>query len=214
MRIVPAYLLASLLFLGCLPAHGQEEKISEKDFIPIPGQWQGTQQCQTLGRDNRFPVNEVTMIVRNNELYNAYSATGRSNSKFVRADQDAGLTSETPDFVRSLQTSPIVSGDGKQQLEQLAAVFEGHSSEVTTYSFIPSDNVVSGKMLCHADDKWCHFEATLRVKFGQNSLEVKGGDMLKDYGNKMIIVGYAYDEFSCRPETCVVVCEANLSRKD
>lgn len=192
----------------------QETRVSDADLIPIPGKWQGDQLCSTLGRDNQMPVNKVTMTVRQNELLNEYSVTGRSNSKFVKADPDAGLTSETPDFIRGLLSSKVLTADGKRQLERLASVLADNSGEVTTYTFLPSDNVVSGKMLCHADEKWCHFEATLRVKFGQNSFEVKGGDMLKVYGDRMVITGYAYDEFSCRPDTCVVVCEANLIKSN
>lgn len=202
----------SFLFAGCcisFLAYGQAYQPVDADIIPIPGKWQGQQQCMTIGRDNAMPAAGIKMTIRNNELYNEYAVTGRGSSKFVKADQ-GGLTSESAEFISGLMSASNVSEDGKRQLERLAAVLESPPDGASTYTFIPSDNVVSGRMFCLAGEEWCHFEATLRVKLGNNSFEVTGGDMLKDYGDRMVIVGYAYDEFSCAPDTCVVVCEANL----
>ena len=190
----------------------QEYQPVAADMLPIPGKWSGDQQCMTLGRENAMPASRVTMTVRENELVSEYAATGRANSKFVKADPAAGLTPETPDFIRSLTAGSIISDVGKTQFEQLAAILEG-AGEVSSYSMLPSDNVVEGQMICQADDQWCHFQATLRVKFGNNAFEVKGGDMFRVYGDRMVMVGYAYDEFSCAPDTCVVVCEANLIKQ-
>lgn len=213
MRILT--LLSWLIAGGCISlfAYSQEYEPTDADILPIPGKWRGNEQCMTLGSDNALPVSELTMTIRENELLSEYPATGRANSKFARWAPDSGLTMESPDFIRGLKSSSVVSEDGKRQLERLASALESVAAEAITYTFVPSDSVVSGKMFCLAGEKWCHFEATLRVKFGNNAFEVKGGDMLKDYGDRMIMVGYAYDEFSCAPDTCVVVCEANLIKE-
>lgn len=213
MRIFTTLTIVAIFYSLPFKAISQDYQPVAADMLPIPGNWQGDQQCMTLGRDNAMPASKIKMTIRENELLSEYANAGRANSKFVRSDPEAGLTPETPDFIRSLKEGGNISEHGKAQFEQLASVLEGAVDGVASYVLIPSDNVVSGKMICKGDDKWCHFQATLRVKFGNNTFEVKGGDMLKDYGDRMVIVGYANDEFSCAPDTCVVVCESNLIKQ-
>ena len=190
--------------------HAQDYRPEAADTLPIPGKWQGQQQCVTLGRDTTLPASGLVITVRQNELLSEYTATGRGNSKFVRKDQGGGMTSESPDFIRSLMAATGISEKSRGQLEYLASVLEGDGDNLIPYKLIPDDNVVSGRMICNAEEKWCHFEATLRVRFGKNAFDVRGGDMLQDMGDSLQMVGYAFDEYSCAPETCIVVCEAFL----
>lgn len=205
--------MAWLTVGGMVVVYGDENPVSV-DRLPLQGEWQGTEQCSVLDGGDPTPASPLEIIIRDNEVFNAFGPQGRrSNSMFAHSDQNPGLTSEAPDFVRSLRDAKILSEDGKNLFGMLAEVLEHQPEGISTYVLSPSDSVVRGRMFCNAGEKWCHFQAVKRVKFGGETYEVEGGDLMKDYGGRMVRVGYAYDRVGCAPKVCVYVCEAALESK-
>ena len=199
-----------LMLSGIADVRSGETAVTEADRLPIPGNWQGTEQCAVLGGGDPTPASQLQIIIRANEVFNAFGPQGRSNAMFTQSDPDIGLTTEHPDFIRSLREADFLSEDGKGLLNSLAGVLENRPAGITTYNLLPSESVVRGRMFCHAGEKWCHFQAIKRVAFAGQVYEVEGGDLMKDYGGRMVRVGYAYDRVGCAPKVCVYVCEANL----
>ena len=195
---------------GAVTVPGAEMTGTEADRLPMPGTWRGSEQCMVLGGEGPAPASQLQIIIRDNEVFNAYGPQGRSNSMFAQSDPAGGLTTEQPAFIRGLQEAKVLSGDGKNLLGMLAGVLENQPAGITSYQLLPSESVVRGRMFCHAGEKWCHFQAIKRVTFAGQAYEVEGGDLMQDYGDRMVRVGYAYDRVGCAPRVCVYVCEANL----
>ena len=209
MRIIKVLFVITVIG-GVFAVHGAEMTVTEADRLPLSGAWRGSEQCMVLGGEGPMPASQLQIIIRNNEVFNAYGPRGRSNSMFAQSDPDISLTTEQPDFIRSLREADFLSADGKGLLNSLAGVLENRPAGITTYNLLPSESVVRGRMFCHAGEKWCHFQAVKRVTFAGHVYEVEGGDLMKDYGGRMVRVGYAYDRIGCAPKVCVYVCEANL----
>ena len=204
--VVVVFLILSSISAVCSGATA----VTEADRLPIPGAWRGTEQCAVLGGGDPTPASQLQIIIRANEVFNAYGPQARSNAMFTQSDPDIGLTTEQPEFIRSLGEADFLSEDGKDLLNRLAAVLEKRPAGITTYNLMPSESVVRGRMFCHAGEKWCHFQAIKRVTFAGQVYEVEGGDLMQDYGDRMVRVGYAYDRVGCAPKVCVYVCEAEL----
>lgn len=94
-------LLAAMAWLtigGMVAAYGDEQPIS--DLLPLQGEWQGTEQCSVLDGGDPAPASPLEVIIRGNEIYNAFGSQGqRSNSMLAHFDGNPDLTSEAPDFV-------------------------------------------------------------------------------------------------------------------
>ena len=209
MRIIKVLFVITVIG-GVFAVHGGDMNVTGADRLPLSGAWQGAEQCTVLGGGDPTPASRLQIIIRDNEVFNAFGPQGRSNAMFAQSDPEIGLTTEQPDFIRSLREADFLSEDGKGLLNSLAGVLENRPAGITTYNLLPSESVVRGRMFCHAGEKWCHFQAIKRVAFAGQVYEVEGGDLMQDYGDRMVRVGYAYDRVGCAPKVCVYVCEANL----
>jgi hypothetical protein len=191
--------------------------------LPIQGKFAGKSQCMEMKASQIDPAfdEHLVILIRGLSIENEYEGNDRirrKNTMVAKPDAKAGLTSETPAFIRSLTGLKVLSVRGKALLENVAATLEKKPSGIQSYILKPSQDVVQGKIFCDEQEKWCHFEAVKRVTIANPdpkgkplTFEVHGGDTTASFGSEVIRVGYAYDKVSCAPGVCVYVCEAHLT---